>query len=195
MRKIVLAISIILITFLPLGSTARGIAHVYGDMLAMDFMKSQFTYEATNVGVNFYSKDKVNLSNTVTASKVALYLEGPFPVPEGTTLEQVVAFHIETIMATSELNKNYPQHNRVADGIGATIVNMNGTNIGILDYQLPELSLTNPSNAMAIFRRAVIVKDNKMYGFTIAINDLSIDEGRIMVLDMLVITALKSGKL
>ncbi len=195
MRRFVIVFSILVLMLAPFSSLARGAKTVYDDMLEMGFMQQQFTHEVTSYGMNFYSVDKINLSDTVSASKIALYLEGPFVIPDNTTLNQVMDFNIDTILTTSVLNKDYPPGDKVAEGIGASIMNIGGSNVGFLDYQLPELSLTNPTNAMAIFRRAVIVKDNKMYGFTIAINDSTIDKGRIMVLDMLVIRALKSGKL
>ena len=101
MRITAFITTVILMIVVPFSAQAQEVSTPYDDMLAIGFMKKQFTHEVTNVGVNFYSTDKINLSNTVKASKVALYLEGPFAIPDGTNLVQVMNFNIETILTTS----------------------------------------------------------------------------------------------
>ena len=82
----------------------------------------------------------------------------------------------------------YPEKNRVTDGIGAIKLELNGMEVGYIEYQVPSMN-------MAKFKRAIIIKDKKMYGFTMIMFDPNLDKKRGMVFDMLVIAAVNSGKL
>ena len=161
---------------------------LYEDILALEFMHKDFDSKKTDTGVDFDSKDKVKVTEEIIVSKIHINLEGPFPIREDTTLNQVMNQNINSIFSTTELNKEYIPKDKVAEGMGAVKVNVNGLEVGYLDYQVPSMN-------MAKVRRALIIKNNKLYGFTISLFDPNVNPKRAMVFDMLIIAAINSGKL
>ena len=161
---------------------------LYEDLLALEFMSEKFDSKTTETGITFDYKETVRVTDDISVSKIHINLEGPFKVPDGTTLDQAMSFNIDSILGTTELNKVYPDKNRVAEGIGAYKVDVLGLEVGYIQYQVPTMN-------MAKFTRAVIVKDGRMYGFTLAFFDPSVDVKEGLVFDMLIIAAVNSGKL
>lgn len=184
LRKVITTSLLLLSCFVNAGEDTT----LFEDLIVLDFMRDKFEYKVTETGIDFDSKDKIQVTDEISVSKVHINLEGPFPIPKGTTLDQAMSFNIDSILKTTQLNKDYPKKDRVAEGIGAVKVDVNGLEVGYIEYQVPPMN-------MAKFRRAVIVKDEKMYGFTLAFFDPSVDVKRGMVFDMLVIAAVNSGKL
>lgn len=185
MSKILL---IVLLLFFGNSSAAEEKTTLYEDLLALEFMKERFDSKVTGTGIDFDSKDKFQTTKDMSISKIHINLEGPFPIPLGTTLNQAMEFNIDSVINTTELNKKFPKKNRVAEGMGAIKLDVNGFEVGYMEYQVPSMN-------MAKFRRAVIVKEDRMYGFTIVLFDPTVDKKRGLVFDMLVIAAVNSGKL
>lgn len=184
LRKIITMSLLLLSCFVNAGEKTT----LFEDLIALDFMQEQFESKITQTGIDFDSKDKIQVTEGVSVSKVHINLEGPFTIPKGTTLDQAMSFSIESIIRTTQLNKDYSPKDQVAEGVGAVKVDVNGLEVGYIEYQVPPMN-------MAKFRRVVIVKDDKMYVFTLAFFDPAVDVKRGMVLDMLVIAAVNSGKL
>lgn len=184
LRNIVITLSLFFAGFVQ----AAAETSLYEDLLSLEFMNEQFESKVTETGIDLDSKDKIQVTEEISVSKIHINLEGPFPIPEGTTLDQAMNFNIDSIIRTTELNKDYPKKDRIAEGIGAVKVNVNGLEVGYIEYQVPSMN-------MAKFRRAIIVKDKKMYGFTLAYFDPSVDVKRGKVFDALIIMAVNSGKL
>lgn len=181
-------IAIFFLLFCNSSSFAEENTTLYEDILAQEWIYEGFEVTKTETGIDLNSVEKIKISDEVTLSEIHINLEGPFPIPEGTTLDQAMTFNINSIIQTTELNKNYEPRNKVTDGMGAIKLDVNGFEVGYLDYQVPALN-------MAKIRRAVIVKENRLYGFTIVFYDPNIEPKRGMVFDGLVILAVGSGKL
>ena len=184
LKTITIALSLVFSSFVNADEKTT----LFEDLIVLDFMKEHFDSKSTDTGIDFDSKDKIQITDEISLSKIHINLEGPFTIPKGTTLDQAMSFNIDSIIKTTELNKDYPTKDRVAEGIGAVKVNVNGLEVGFIEYQVPPMN-------MAKFKRAVIVIDDKMYGFTLAFFDPTIGVKRGMVFDMLVIAAVNSGKL
>lgn len=161
---------------------------LYDHILGLNWVFEGFDVTRTETGIDLDSEDTIKISDEKELSKVHINLEGPFPIPEGITLDQAINFNINSIIGTSKLNPDYPKENRVADGVGAIKVDVNGTEVGYVEYQIPNMN-------MAKFKRAIIVSEKGMYGFTMAFFDPSVEKKQGMVFDMLIIAAVSSGQL
>lgn len=172
LKSIIITLSFLLSGFANAGEKAT----LFEDLIALDFMKEQFESKVTETGIDFDSKDKIQVTDEISVSRIHINLEGPLPIPKGTTLDQAMSFNIDSIIKTTQLNKDYPTNDRVAEGVGAVKVNVNGLEAGYIEYQVPPMN-------MAKFRRAVIVKDENMYGFTLAFFNPAVDVKRGMVFE------------
>ncbi len=162
--------------------------NLYDYILELDWIYKGFEVTKSDTGVEFDSNEKIRISDDVVLSEIHINLEGPFPLTEGTTLEQAMNRNVASILNTTELNKEYQPKHQIAEGIGGIKLELNGFEVGYLDYQVPAMN-------MAKIRRAILVKDNRLYGFTIVFYDPSIDPRRGMIFDSFVIAAVNSGKL
>jgi len=161
---------------------------LYDHILDLSWVYEGFSVTKTATGIDLDSEDKIKVSDETELSKIHINLEGPFPIPEGTTLDQATNFNINSVINTSQLNKEYSKENRVADGIGAIKVDINGTKVGYVEYQIPSMN-------MAKFKRAIVLSEKGIYGFTMVFFDPNVEIKRGMIFDMLVIAAVNSGKL
>jgi len=160
---------------------------IYDDLLSIKWLTQDFEVTETEYGIDFDSEDKVEVSDGLVLSRIHTNLEGPFPIPDGTTIDQAINWNIDYIVSTADLNKDYPTENRVAEGVGAVKVDVNGFEVGYIDYQVPSMN-------MAKIKRAVLVSDKGMYSFTRIFFDPDVEEKRGMFFDALII-ALGRAKL
>lgn len=139
-------------------------------------------------GIDFNAIRMVALGEGKSAPAIHFNAEGPFAIPPDVTLEDLLSQQIHNLDANVALNRDYHPEDEVIPGLGASIVDVNGTPVGFMDYQAT-------FGKMARFQRALILVEGRLYGFTLVLFDPALDEREFMRLAAMVIAAVNSGAL
>ena len=83
-------ITILLFSIFPIVLFASEDSALFEDLRESLFMKNDYVSEISKTGIDFNSKDKMKISEKESLSKIHINLEGPFPIPPGTTLDQAI---------------------------------------------------------------------------------------------------------
>ncbi len=161
---------------------------LYEQLLGESFMQPEFAGQRTDTGLDFNTADTIVLAQVGEQPRIHINLEGPFPVAEGNGLDEVLSWTVDTLLASGELNPSYQSEYPIAEGIGAVKVDINGTKVGFLDYQLQWAS-------NAAVQRALLLVEGRLYGFTMVEFDATAELGQGRRFMALVIAAVNSGKL
>lgn len=180
-------LSFILIGFSSLACAIEEV-HLYDYIAAKDYIKTVFTVERKEGSVKFRSQEMYQVDETRKINKVQITLVGPYQFDYELGLADAANHLINDIKSRYELNLKYLPTNKIAEGIGAVTLKVNGLDVIYLDYQIEPLN-----NAMV--KRAVILKQKKLYDFTLTDFSPNVGSRDAIVLDVIVIDAVNSGKL
>ncbi len=166
----------------------KKLSALYEELSTHELVGDSFHLKEIEHGIALSSKDEVKLADGSKASKVRIELQGPYVAPPGKSLKDAIAIQIDRIVKSKDLNEDFPEEDEVAEGVGATIVDVNGQNVAFIEYQIADADMPR-------VKRAMIFKDGKVYGFSLTLSHFSVNKRRAMLFDMLVIAAVNSGKL
>jgi hypothetical protein len=148
-----------------------------------------WTFERVDYGLHISSKEQIKNSKGKSISAITIDIEGPAPVGKDATIEQYVQSNLKAIIQSYPVNPNFKPKFHVGDGLGATITNINGTNAGLIEYEVPS------DRGMIYAKHGLILKDQKLYTFTMIFFDPKADRSRSIIMETLMIAAVNSGKL
>ncbi|MFC2129928.1 hypothetical protein ACFLSQ_00690 [Bacteroidota bacterium] len=151
-------------------------------------MKEYWTVESKDYGLHFSSKDQIENSKGQMISAVTLDMEGPVETPEGVTTKDAVEDNLDNILRTTPVNPHFKPSFPIGEGFGGAIVDINGQEVGFIEYEVL-------SDNIIFVRHGIIIKEQKMYAFTMIFFDPKVDRKKGMYMEMLIIAAVNSGKL
>ena len=153
-----------------------------------DFLKS-WEVERVDYGLHYFSKEKIKNPKGQEISAITIDFEGPVSTPDDLKIEDSVNSNIKSIINSFPINQDFKPSHPVDKGIGATIVDINGQKAGFIEYEV------KAKDNMIYGRHCLILKDKKLYTFTMVFYDQKTDRKKGMALEVLAIAAVNSGKL
>lgn len=181
MLKIATLISLLFLSFLSVAGTS-----LYESLSTLPTLGDSFEIIKAPNGIDIKSKQKFENSKGKIEPITHMELEGPFKNDRFQTLEHGIQFLGQLVQP--EVDEKYQTENMVYPGLGVAVVDVNGINVGLLDYKMNR----EPDTYV---RRAVLLSDNGLYSYTIVMHKSEPKDKVGMQLMGLVIASVNSGKL
>jgi len=153
---------------------------------AMKSMSDKFEQIEMQQGLDFNSKETFKNSKGKVEPITHMYVEGPLKDDRVSTLEKGINFTAQLIF--KEVDANYKTENMIYPGLGVAVVDLNGTNVGILDYKV-----SHEPNTYG--KRAVVVTEKGLYSYSISMHKSEPKDKAGLHLMTLLIASVNSGKL
>ena len=161
---------------------------IYSILSDVSLLKDSWDVERVDYGLHFSSKEKTKNSKGQIISSITLDIEGPNSTPENITIEDAVNSNVENILRSFPINQDFKPSHPLGNGIGASIVDVNGQKVGFIEYEVQ-------ADRLIYARHCILLKEQRLYTFTMVFFDPEIDRKKGMALEVLVIAAVNSGKL
>lgn len=180
----------LIICLILAGAASQVLANddLYSHLLEANLPGASWQAHRTNYGIHYSSAETTRNSKGEKISSVTLDIEGPAAVSPELDIKDVLTSNIDNILKTTAINEKFQPAYPVRKGMGATVVNINGENVGFIEYEVP-------SNKMIYVRHGLILKNGKLYTLTMLFFDPKADRKMGMAMETLMIAAINSGKL
>lgn len=153
---------------------------------AMENISETFEQFSTPQGIDFNSKEKFTNTKGKVEPITHMYVEGPFKDSRVNTLEKGINFTAQLIK--KEVDEKFKTDNMIYPGLGVSVVDINGTKVGLLDYKVSHEPHTYS-------KRAVIITEKGMYSYSITMHKSEPNDKAGLHLMALLIASVNSGKL
>ncbi len=177
-------IILFLILIFPLTAFANG--SVLDDVRELDFLKEAYEIATTQSGIDIKSKKTFKNSKGKIEPVTHLELEGPFGNAGFKNLEQGMNYLAQIVRP--EVDEDYEVEDVIYPGLGAVIVDVNGTNVGLLEYKMNR----EPDTYV---RRAILFSEKGLYSYSIIMHQSEPKSKTGLNLMAVVILSVNSGKL
>ena len=187
--KIILLLS--LLSFIQIQAFADD-KDIFSVLSEKSFMKGFFKsweVERVDYGLRYSSKEKIINPEGQKISAITIDFEGPASTPDNLKIEDAVNSNIRNILKSFPINQDFKPSYPVDKGIGVTIVDINGQKAGFIEYEI------KAKDNLIYGRHCLILKDKRLYTFTMVFYDQKTDRKKGMALEVLAIAAVNSGKL
>lgn len=175
---------LVLISIIPLTAIAEG--SVYDGIAELDIFKEQYEIISTQNGIDIKSRETFKNSKGIVEPVTHMELEGPFGAAGFRNLEQGMDYLARVVRP--EVDAAYDIKNQVYPGLGAVIVDVNGTYVGLFEYKLNR----EPDTYV---RRAVLFSEKGLYSYSIIMHQSEPGSSTGLNLMTVVIASVNSGKL
>jgi hypothetical protein len=149
----------------------------YAQLAKSEVLRVGFEAKRTETGVDFESKEQIQL-NGQAHPRFHFEVEGPLPVPNVKTLNQAVQLIASFI--TPEIDAAHEEKDSVQPGLGATIVDVNGTKVAFLQYK-------NSKQPDTYCRRALIFNDGRLFSAEMSLHSVPENDRKGILLPALMI--------
>lgn len=159
---------------------------IYSYLSQTFIIKDNFEVVRTKTGIDLFSIDKFTNSKGKIESVTHLMIEGPLNYAQINDLKQALFATAEIVKP--EVDENYTSENEIYPGLGVDIVDINGVEVGILNYKMNH----EPNTYV---KRSAIYTKSGIYLFDIIMHQSEPNSKAGLTLFALLIAAVNSGKL
>lgn len=176
----------ILVSILIIPITVFADGSVYEEVGNLGIFKEDYNIVATQNGIDIKSKNTFKNTHGKVEPITHMELEGPFGNAGFDSLEQGMNYLARVVQ--SEVNSSYEVEDAIYPGLGAVMVDVNGTNVGLFEYKMNR----EPDTYV---RRAVLFSEKGLYSFSIIMHQSEPKSKTGLNLMAVVIASVNSGKL
>lgn len=177
-------IVLFLISLIPLAVFAEG--SVYENIADLEMFKESYEIVTTQTGIDIKSKKTFKNSKGNIEPITHMELEGPFKNAGFKSLEQGMNYLAQIVQP--EVDVTFEVKDSIYPGLGAVIVDVNGTKVGLFEYKMSR----EPDTYV---RRAVLFSEKGLYSYSIIMHQSEPKSKIGLNLMAVVIASVNSGKL
>ncbi len=173
-------------TFLLISYEATAETDLYSELSTIFVVKDNFYVVTTATGIDLNSKNTFKNSKGKVEPVTHLMLEGPLNYPKIGNLQQGIFATADVVKG--EVDSAYKNKQELYPGLGVDLVDINGTQVGILNYKMNR----EPNTYV---KRAIIYTSNGLYTYTIIMHQSKPKSKAGLTLMVLLIAAVNTSKL
>ena len=159
---------------------------VFDAIQKLALFKQDYQIVKTPTGIDILSIQQFKNSKGNTESIIHMELEGPIGKGHFNRLEQGIRFLAGVVKP--EVDPKHKVENPIFPGLGLTVVDINGTQVGLVDYKMNR----EPDTYV---RRAILISSKGLYSYSLVMHQSEPKSKADFKLIALVITSVNSGYL